>query len=1029
MTNTEIIEQIKTIIKSKVEQAGNNVSHSFFDEIKGDTIHLLKLILPRVAEKDTQTIDILYLTARNEFLSVNPVDINPSASLRKSDLKIWLSDERKKTLPIDYITRYITYLKKSGRSDKVIEEILKSSEKILGNLGDPKSDEAFYVKGLVVGSVQSGKTGNFNAVINRAIDAGYSLIIVLSGIMEDLRSQTQERIEKDVIGEGVINKETDTKGDVGVGNIRKFGEQGDQTIRQVFSITSYKQDFVRTVKESDFSLNNKNILICKKNTGVLKNLLIWLNDYLNENKEKHNIPLLIIDDEADNASLNNLGHLGREYASTINGHIRALLNLFTRKTYLGYTATPFANVLQDRNEPAEGKWRISYKSNGIVVTKEFDQVNNIFPDDFIELLNPPTNYIGAKQIFETVLDNEVKKIPLVSPIQDCYTCFPYRVVDEPDGTVRPATPEDYDNRVRTRAAKKADNFPVELPASLKEAVRCFVLSVALRNSRKPSMINSSLYNPHHTMLVHISRFITWQTKTKGLVAAYVNELESQIQNDLPSSPDSVYAELERTWNKNYSNIVANIRAYLPDGYQDEFLIPKSFEQIKPNLIDAVKGIETKAINSETKDKLVYTEDAARNGKKYIAVGGNRLSRGFTLEGLTINYFIRDTNFSDTLLQMGRWFGYRPGYLDCCKLFTTNDAIEKFDLTTRTIEELEHEFIRMSRQPYPKNTPREFILRVRKHPGTLKITRPSILKNTQEVNWSYQDKLEQTTSFDLNPEKINQSWSQLTDLFGEYSTRMRDEKGFYIIETDHNELFRFLDISNTFHKYNEDIANIKAFINRCIEKGKLANWTIAVKKEGEARELAPHQTNLPGKITMSVRSGPGKDSIYRSKFINEKVFSASGKSANIVTSGADLSILLTDTEIRNAQEEFRKERKEFYIKEKNLSEEEASDKVNKLTLPERIYRERMPDTHGLMVIYILDSLNVFIQQPGKEDVEIRDEMIQKDKFDLNVPIFGYALGFPPILPDPGGVYVKGRYDIAEDEEEVEEFDEELNTTED
>lgn len=1025
MTNSEIVEQLKTLIKSKVNQAGGNVNLNFIDRIKADCLTILTLIFPGASEKDQQTLDGLYETARNEFLSINPIDINPSATLRRKGLKVWLTDDRRKKLPTDYLDRYVTYLRRAGRSEKVIDETLRSSEKILSNLGDPKSDSDFFVKGLVVGNVQSGKTGNFNAVINRAIDAGYSLIIVLSGIMEDLRSQTQMRIENDVVGEGVIDLSQDLKGDRGVGKVRKFGEQGDQKVRQVFSITSYKSDFVRTVKESDFSLNNKNILICKKNTGVLKNLLIWLNDYLSENKEKHNIPLLIIDDEADNASLNNLGHLGREYASAINGHIRALLNLFVKKTYLGYTATPFANVLQDRNEEATGKWPISFKFNGMVVNKEFAQVNNIFPDDFIELLNPPSNYVGARQIFETVLDPDVKKIPLVAPIDDCFDQFPPRVVDNPDGTTRLVTEEDLKTDIKTRSTKRGDDYPKELPESLKEAVRCFVLSIAVRLSRKPGMINSLLYVSHHTMLVHISRFIPWQTRTKNLLSLYIDDLTSSIENDLPSAPDSVYGLLEKTWNKHYANIVANIRSYLPDEYKDEFLVPRRFQDIKAYLIEAVKGIETKAINSETKDKLVYTEDAARNGKKYIAVGGNRLSRGFTLEGLTINYFIRDTNFSDTLLQMGRWFGYRPGYLDCCKLFTTADSIEKFDLTTRTIEELEMEFKKMERK---NKTPQDFILRVRKHPGTLKITRPSILRNTEEVNWSYQDKLEQTTSFHLSPEKISHAWNDLTGLFRKYADQMEGSDGFFKVSTNHLGLFEFLDIRNSFpDSYNEDIENIKAFILRCVQKDKLRNWVIAVKREGDARILKSENSKLPGQISMSVRSGPTLSSIYRSKFVNEKLFSASGKSANIVTSGADFSILLSDKEIKDAREEFKAERKEFYINKKKYSEADAVEKINSITFPERIYRERIPDTTGLMVIYILDSQHVFLQVPGKEDAELK-KMVEDNGFNLHVPIFGYAMGFPPISPDPGGVYLKGKYDISDDGES-EEFDDSLNDSED
>ena len=382
---------------------------------------------------------------------------------------------------------------------------------------------------------------------------------------------------------------------------------------------------------------------------------------------------MIVDDEADNASLNNLGKKGIDYSSKINGHIRALLDLFTKKSYLGYTATPFANVLQDRNEKSVVKWIVSYKLNGQLVDKEFNQVPNIFPDDFIELLNAPSNYVGAKQIFETVFDESLK-IPLIEVVNDSSAEFPIKI---PKG-------DDTDNE---RSPTKNDNFPVKLPKSLEEATQCFILSIALRYSRLSDMADSGFLNPHHTMLVHISRFITWQNKTKNLLIDYVLKLEENINNDFPNNYDLVYGRLEKTWNKYYATIVHNIRSYLPEGYNDEFLIPKTFNEIKPHLINAVKGIEVKAVNSETGDKLQYVKDNFGNGKKIIAVGGNRLSRGFTLEGLTINYFIRNTNYSDTLLQMGRWFGYRPGYLDCCKLFTTTDAINKFDSTTRTIEEL------------------------------------------------------------------------------------------------------------------------------------------------------------------------------------------------------------------------------------------------------------------------------------------------------------------------------------------------------
>jgi hypothetical protein len=1026
MTNSEITEQLKTLIRSKVNQAGGKVTLAFFDDIREQCLGILNQISPDTAEKGRQMLDDLYETARKEYISVSPIDIDPSSTLTKPGRKNWLTEERQKAIPTNYIGRYITHLRKSGRSEKVINEIARSSERILGNLGDPTADSRFYVKGLVVGSVQSGKTGNFNAVINRAIDAGYSLIIVLSGILEDLRAQTQIRIESDVIGEGVINVGQDPRGDKGVGKIRKFGETGDKSVAQIFSITSHKSDFVRPVKQSEYSMNKKNILIVKKNTGVLKNILLWLDGYLQGmGREKHSIPLLIIDDEADNASLNNLGHSGREYASQINGHIRALLDMFERKTYLGYTATPFANVLQDRNSEAEGKWRITYKEDGEKKNRDFSQVGNIFPDDFIELLNPPSNYIGARQIFQTALDPNAKKIPLVTAIDDCHREFPPSVIDESDGTTRPVTAEDIQAGTKVRSAKRSDDYPKSMPASLKEAVRCFILSIALRLSRKPEMIGSQLYMPHHTMLVHVSRFIPWQTRTKNLIASYVEELTYQIENDLPAAPDSIYGILKQTWNKHYADIVDNIGSYLPDDYGDAFLTRRKFNDILPYLIDSVRGIETKAINSETKDKLLYTEDAARNGKKYIAIGGNRLSRGFTLEGLTINYFIRDTNFSDTLLQMGRWFGYRPGYIDCCKLFTTEDSIEKFDLTTRTVEELEMELKKMERK---NKSPMDFELRVRKHPGALKITRPSILKNTKEVNWSYQDKLEQTTAFQLHPENMAFAWSDLRTLFSKYRHILRTAPDFFTIHTDHEGLFEFLNIRNSFYDYAQDIENIKAFIRRCVQQGKLTDWVIAIKRKGVAGTLTPEQTSLPADIKMSMRSGPEKDyTEYRQKFIKKGIFYASGKSANIVTGGKDFSILLTDKQIEEAEKEFRNEQMNDYINKKKFTKEAAAVEVNKKTFPERIYRERIPDTTGLMIIYIMDTERVFLQSGSSKDEEL-GQLVTRQRFDLNVPIFGYAIGFPPISPDPGGQYVKGDYELTDDDD-MDESDDLLTESDD
>ncbi len=1057
------------IFKKKIEEEvrKSNGDKAFIDSLFNTIkIGVIKTgVFLGLSNVDETTLKSYFETAKREFLSLHPIDPGISHSLTKEGFKSWLTEERNEDISWDYSERYFKHLSNTGRSAKVIDETRRSSLSILKKMADPKSNTAIYNKGLVVGAVQSGKTGNFNAVINRAIDSGYVLIIVLSGIMEDLRSQTQKRIETDVVGEGKIDSSEKT-GAKGVGLIRKFGELGDSSVIQVKSITSEQKDFGKSTEELDHSLNAKHVLVCKKNVSVLKNLIIWLHNSLGEDKDKHNIPLLILDDEADNASLNNIGAKGREYASKTNGHIRAILELFHVKSYLGYTATPFANVLQDRNEYPENDWEIKYKFKGEDVEKQLKRVDNIFPDDFIELLDPPSNYLGAKQIFETItpIENatdENEKIPLIAPpVIDFVDDFPSRVYDTLDGEIVGVLNfankdewEDYnglggyldfdtfrDYRKETRAARKDDTFPKKLPESLKDAMKCFVLSLAIRESRIPHIEKSDLFQPHNTMLVHISRFTFWQNTTRNLIEKYLETIVSRINNDNPSNKNSIYAELEKTWYRYYAHIVEHIKDYLPNGYEDEFMTPIVYDSLKSLLPEAIKDIEVKAINSLTKEKLEYPRSTP---KKIIAIGGNRLSRGFTLEGLTINYFTRVTNYSDALLQMGRWFGYRPGYLDCCKIFTTQDSLDKFNSTTKCIEELEAEFVKMEEK---EKDPSSFVLRVKKHPGTLKITRPSILKNAKEVKWSYQDQLEMTTRFLVNKEHIENTWNSFIKNIAPKFNSKKDGEGLLTYSTTGAEIISILkDQSNNFDV--DRINQMSKFIELSNEKGLLTNWTIALKITGSSpthittNTLNINPDNFTPKLTDEVelakRSGPNKNEDDKASFLKDGLFKASGKNANIISSNTDLAILLSPEQKKEAVESFYfNKAKEIQRKDKNISTEEALIKAKKSkTIPERCYREKMTENQGLLVIYLFDSEYVFNQKGKNSDnLEKNSEgLILKEEFknyidtndiDTKIPLVGFAIGFPPMENDPGGVYMQGDYELDIDEGEDEEDNEEV-----
>ena len=467
--------------------------------------------------------------------------------------------------------------------------------------------------------------------------------------------------------------------------------------------------------------------------------------------------------------------------------------------------------------------------------------------------------------------------------------------------------------------------------------------------------------------------------------------------------------------------MGSIHDYLPQGYVDPYLTPVSFETIQNRfLVDTVEKLDVKAINSITKETLEYPDNSP---VKVIAIGGNRLSRGFTLEGLTVNYFIRNTNYSDTLLQMGRWFGYRPGYLDCCKLFSTQESIDKFNSTTLVIEELEGEFYKMGNSIPPK-TPSNFEIRVRKHPGTLKITRPSILKNTKEVKWSYQDQLEMTTKFEISKTKISSVWDYFLKELAPNLQEPLHENGMLYYDSDINEVISILRGDNNYDPSTQNMM-IK-FLELCKSKNKLRNWRIALKTTGKAKadegkgQLSHLETGLPLDVTLAVRSGP-TSTPDKKRLLEDNIFQATGKSANIMTSPKDFSIVLTKDKIKIAEKKFIEMKiRELQLKNPTLSKEDARKKIKQI--PERVYREKFSEQNGILIIYLFDTYYSLLQLKGSEEKEFT-KFVEKNQINLEIPLVGYAIGFPPIADDPGGIYVQGDYDLKLDNEEESDFDDE------
>jgi hypothetical protein len=908
----------------------------------------------------------------------------------------WKNDEEIKT----YRQRYFEYLKKyKNRSTEHLDKTKSSTLRALQNIGDPLGKTQYRSRGLVIGPVQGGKTEHFNGVVASAFDAGYHLVIVLSGIMEDLRQQTHKRIINDVLGRTENNER------FGATLIENFGPQQGHIkgVDHIAVLTNSANDFNIKVGNTDHDLSTcKTLIICKKNGGILKRVLLYLANQAGSNNDE--IPILIIDDEADNASLNNNSHRGETLASLMNKRIRAILKLFSKSAYIGYTASPFANILQHRERDREIE-SDRIKVNG--TNQEFDICDALFPRDFIEWITPPPTYIGLKHLFRTNEDSTKKIEPIFGKIiTDDLEIFPRRIDKNTNLPITEKIVTDVVKR-KSRAATKYDNYPTKLPESLEDAVYCFILATAIRKTRVKCMQGTDFYQPHNTMLVHVSRFINWQTETKKLIADLVSRISNQLSYESRNKSNGIYEILERKFDSYFaSSMTVGMREFLDDNYLDDYMPQVSFDDIKSLLTSTVDEIECVALNSYTRDSLEY--DSLTNGTKspktYIAIGGNRLSRGFTLEGLSICYFIRDSNFADTLLQMGRWFGYRIGYLDCCKLFLTEDAIDKFDSISLTVEDLEDEIDDLSRDS--SGSPDKYALKVATNPRLIKLTRPSMLRNTRNRRISFSNQLEQSYKFIIKSDSVAKAYSSVSALI------TRESKNFQYEEL--SEMFVYRKATSEFaQKLIESDRTYKDFpgpemvtyIQKCNNLNKLIDWTIAIKRTGKGQKINPEDFGLAGQEINTISRQISTQKHRKDEAINDlkenSLFRAGGQSANI-TQTADMKVVTNDAnKIEAAEARFRAENPE-----QNLSE--------------KVYRHLLTPEQGIIIVYLIDSTQIFMDKKGQPIPELEST---KEGLNLKNPLIGLVIGFPKIDNSPSIEYAEDK-DISLYTDEEPELAEEL-----
>lgn len=838
------------------------------------------------AVTDDEFADIL---VRLRASIVIQMDVGVFINDRNTPHKSWLP-ARRADLDFFFWSRYKKYLEEIKHwNPRVTATLDKVSDEIVDLLGDPESSEPFQRRGLVLGDVQSGKTANYTAISNKAADTGYRIIIVLAGMMENLRQQTQSRLDAEFSGRK-SEYYLDPKAEQEIKNLPVgVGRYGVQ--KRIAAFTSVSKDFdINVLKSNDLNLQSVSdpvVLVVKKNKRILNNLIKWLSKSRDDTTGKIMLPMLLIDDEADNASVNTRSE--DDSPAAINACIRKLLHEFYQASYLGITATPFANIFINPE------------------TEDEMIGDDLFPRDFIYSLAPPTNYIGADKIFGDEPSFSNALIPLRRDEMDLFFPFTHKKDLEVDA----------------------------LPPSLYEAMAYFLMFNAIRDLRGD-------YTEHRSMMIHVSRFTDVQNRIAEAVNEWLVQMKSDVQN---------YAALPSAQREKISNLRYLHKVW--DKHKLEAISSVSWDEICTKYLNrAVAPIAARAVNQKTGATSLDYFNHKDDGLRVIAIGGNSLSRGLTLEGLGVSYFYRRSQMYDTLLQMGRWFGYRPNYDDLFRIWMSEEAIDWYGYITRAANELKDEIAKMK---LANQTPMEFGLKVRQDPNSLIATARNKMRSATQVSRpvTVSGKLLETPRLKANLDilKSNETaFKEFVDHLAEAGTRDMKEKPYYWRGVPKEMIVQLLLAFET-HPWHLAFQG-RALAEYVDEKMGNETWDVALVADGEG---SAYDAGL--KCGSEVL--PIKATERRTVIADDKMIRISGTKVK-VGSGGCTKVGLSEKEIEEAKRRF---------KEQN-DDKHMSDSAY-------LIKERSP----LLMLHIIET-----------------RLDEKESTNKNVPPYLFALGVG--FPDTG-----------------------------
>lgn len=840
------------------------------------------------------------------------ISMGLGAVVDAEDFRPWLHDARiNGEIGEFYWSRYRKLLNLKGLPKSVVDATDEVTDRVLDRLGNPKNMSPWSRRGMVVGHVQSGKTANYTGLICKAADAGYRLIVVIAGIHNNLRNQTQARID-----EGFIGRDTGRLAHANKAQRQKIIGVGAFDQREFpVSLTNTLRDFNKATATTNTSqigqYNVPVVLVIKKNSSTLKNLLEWLKEHsVNQGTQMVSQPMLLIDDEADNASINTA--YARDEVTRINGQIRELLSLFHRSCYVGYTATPFANIFIDPDTDDEALKQ------------------DLFPRHFIIGLDAPSNYFGAQKVFLDARDRHV------------------RLID--------------DNEDLLPMRHKIDQTVDVLPHSLVQAVRAFIVARAIRNLRGQQAL-------HASMLVNASRFTDVQGRLRSRIADVIDLIRNAVAVDGAKGRSALrnpeIAALHAVWETEYAGAEGT-----------------DWTQVQARLHEVLVAAKVVEVNASKRSQSLDYDHGGEYGLTVIAVGGFSLSRGLTLEGLTVSYFLRNSMMYDTLMQMGRWFGYRPGYEDLCRVWIPADGVGWYAHIHEAMDDLQAQLKRME---LVKATPEQFGLAVRSHPESLIVTARNKMGTGREfpMKVGLAGKLVETTRIRIDSEQLQRNRKAGDSLAGAILA-----SSIPVDNLSRGALFKAVSVDlvrDFLRAFRADPADPITDSRLMIDyidaraNGELKVWDVLF---ASAQKVGVEPESLEGlKMTPYGRSVGAAD-------LSQDVLAISGTSRRVGSPG-DERVGLSDEQIAAAIQAFREERKE----------------KTPTTLPPRIFCE-IPGRRPLIILRFVTP-------------DVADEALKRK---LPLVVLAWSICFPPSDIQGGTVeYIVNTIRMREmfGEEEIEE----------